>query len=163
MAKKVMIKKEKIKKPLTEAVDLFVEFKELPELEKLLTKSPKVREKVMAIMVEAFTDQKDQRCLAKLYETLNDGLTDKIVSKAIEMASKMESKSKIRTCYIDYKGAMVSVKDVYRIANALLGFDISNKDFTTWDAINELKFFVKINWMPDGKDAAHVQHDLTII
>jgi hypothetical protein len=162
-SKKVAPKKEKVVKSLSSKVDLFVEFKDLPELEKLLTNNPKTRDKVMDIMIGAFTDQKDQRCLVGLYQTLNEGLSDKIVQKSILAASKLEMKSKIRTCYIDLKGEKVSVKDVYRIACGYLGIEISNKDFTTWDAINELKFFVAINWMPNGKDETHVQHDLTII
>jgi hypothetical protein len=156
-------KVERLKKPLTADIELYVELKDVPSLEKLLTNDPAKREKVMELMTEAFTDRKDQTVLKQLYLALNEGLTEKLVLKAIEKAHALEKKSKIRTCYIEHNGEMVSVKDVYRIACADLGYDLTNKDFTTWDAIDELRFFVEVNWMPEGADKEHYYHDRTIL
>jgi len=156
-------KLERLKKPLTADIELYVELKDVPSLEKLLTNDPVKRERVMELMTEAFTNRKDQTVLKQLYLALNEGLTEKLVLKAIQKAHALEKKSKIRTCYIEHNGEMVSVKDVYRIACADLGYDLTNKDFTTWDAIDELRFFVEVNWMPDGADKEHYYHDRTVL
>ena len=156
-------------KKIAEKVEVAVELREIPEVEAMLTKqlSEKAMEGTQELLAEAFADLHDSRLLQSAYLFLNEtGLTVKIVEKALDEAKALVeagTASKIITCWIEHKGVMVSCKDVYRIANLAIGYKMTNKDFTTHDAIDELRFFVPICWGTPAKPTENIHHVRTIV